>query len=663
MKTPAVLASVFLLLTCSAAFSQEAGQPGQASDPAEWVRIISPAENTEVLGKRPEMKAEFVTPVARDKLLVTLDGSDVTQLASVTDGGFVFRPAIPLAPGQHTLELKAVDASGAEVGKTVTFISRHTAIFEEASSSNELSVIYSQKLASHDSTIQTNPPQPGQPPTTVAGFSSKIEGNLKTDNKVGKGPWEFALSGNARYFDQNAPAPGPLEKGVDVANWLMTGIYKKDALQVMTSVGDVTVNETPNTISLNRKGGVLQFDYDIFQFRFFNLRTQQSVGIDGGAGFGGSTADHILGGSAGMKLFDKRMEFRTVYLTGGGSDSSTAISSAAPGTKRGQLLGFVLSSDFFRNRMKTEFEADFSWFDPDTSDETGKRSDRAYLARISGIFEPYNYDVKYEYFGADFGTIGNLGTLRDKEGVSVSQGLNLSDHTFLVNLSRDNDNVNGDDRFAQVVNYAGGINYTCNVVRNLPIGLGYQRTQQESRHEPVGAPQIDTTTDTVSANMSYVVSNLLLALTAQYSVLNDKTPLNADSITRTISFSPSYSLPALSVSPMFSWNATKAPTGSWTDSYTVGLNLLTRFFSDQLSFDTGSTYTMVKAGDNSADTRQLNVTANLSYSMKQLLKDIVNPALTLRSSYVNTKDRVNPFVDGNSFGLFLVLTVDAPFYL
>lgn len=663
MRTPVAVASFLLLFTCSAAFSQQAGQPGQSPEPAEWVRIISPAENTEILGKRPEMKAEFVTPVVRDKLLVTLDGTDVTQLASVTDGGFVFRPAIPLAPGQHTLELKAVDANGAEVGKTVTFVSRHTALFEDASSSNDLSVIYSQKLANHDSTTQTNPPRPGQPPTTVSGFSSKVEGNLKTDSKLRQGSWELALSGNARYFDQNAPAPGPLEKGLDVANWLTTGSYRNDALKVTASVGDVNVIETPNTISLNRKGGVLQLDYDIFQLRFFNLRTQQGVGMDGGAGFGGSTADHILGGSAGMKLFDKRLEFRTVYLTGGGSDSSPAISSAVPGTKRGQLLGFVVNSDFFQSRMKTEFEADFSRFDPDSSDNAGKRGDRAYLARISGILEPYHYEVKYEYFGTDFGTIGNLGTLRDKEGVSVSQGLNLSNHTFLVNLSRDNDNVSGDDRFAQVVNYAGGINYTCNTIRNLPIVLGYQRTLQESRREPVGVPQIDTTTDTVSANMSYAVSRLLLALAANYSVLNDKTPLNADSITRTISFSPTYSLPALSVSPMFSWNATKAPAGYWTDSYTVGLNMLTRFFRDQLSFDTGSTYTMVKAGNNSADTRQLNVTANLSYSMKQLLKDIVNPALTLRSSYVNTKDKVNPLADGNSFGLFLVLTVDAPFYL
>jgi len=662
MKAPGVMASVFLLVTCTAAFSQ-VSQPEQAPVPTEWARVISPAENAEIIGKRPEMKIEFTSPVSRDNLLVTLDGIDVTQLVSVTDGGLVYRPVMPLAPGQHILELKAFDLKGAELAKTVTFSSRQTAVFEEASSKNDLSVIYSQKLATHDSTTQTNPPQPGQPPTTVSGFSSKIESNLKTDNKVKNGPWEVALSGNARYFDQNAPSPSPLDKGFDVANWLMTGTYQKDALQVKASVGDVTVYETSNSISLTRKGGLLQFVYDILQFSFFNLRTQQSIGIDGGAGFGGSTEDHIFGGSAGVKLFDKRMEFKTIYLTGGGSDSSAAISSSTPGIKRGQLLGFVLNSDFFENKMKTEFEADYSRFDPDSTDEVGKSGDSAYLARVSGFLGPYNYDGKYEYFGTNFGTIGNLGTLRDKEGVSLSQGLGFSEHNFLVNLSRDNDNVSGDDRFAQIVNYAGGINYSCNMIQNLPISLGYQRTLQESRHEPAGMPQVDTMTDSVSANVSYTLEKLMLSLNAQYTVLNDRSAANFDSITRTISFSPSYTLPALSVSPMFSWNATKSPTGSWTDSYTAGLNLFARFFSDQLSFDTGSTYTLVKAEDNSVDTRQINVTANLSYVMKQLFKDIINPALTLRSSYVNTKDKINPFVDGNSFGLFLVLTVDAPLYL
>jgi hypothetical protein len=651
----------FLSFPCAAAFSQD--QPGQSLVPVEWVRMISPAENAEVLGKRPEMKAEFIRPVSRDKLLVTLDGTDVTQLASVTEGGFVFRPALPLAPGPHTLALKAVDTNGAEVSKTSTFTSRHSAILEEASSSNDLSVIYSQDLARHDSTTQSNPPQPGQPPTTVSGFSSKVESNLKTDNKVRRGPWEFTLSGNARYFAQNAPAPSPLEKGIDVTNWLMTGSYTKDALKVMASVGDVNVNETQNTISLNRKGGLLQIDYDIFQFRFFNLMTQQTVGIDGGAGFGGSTVDHILGGSARVKLSNKRLEFKTIYLSGGGSDSSPAISSAVAGGKQGQLLGFVLNSDFFQNMLKSEFETDFSWFNPDTSGGVGKSSDAAYLARISGTLGPYNYDGKYEYFGTDFGTNGNLGTLKDKEGVNVSQGLNLGQHFFLVNFSRYNDNVSGDDRFAQVVNYAGGINYTCNMVQNMPIGLGYQKALQASRREPVGAPQIDTMTDSVSANLSYTLNKLLLALSAQYSVINDRTDANADTITRTISFSPSYNLPALSLSPTFSWNATKAPTGFWTDSYTAGLNMFAKFFSDKLSFDTGSTYTLMKAGDNSVDTRQINVTANLSYSMKQLFKEIVNPALTLRSSYVNTTDKVNQFAGGDNFGLYLVLTVDAPFSL
>jgi hypothetical protein len=362
-------------------------------------------------------------------------------------------------------------------------------------------------------------------------------------------------------------------------------------------------------------------------------------------------------------LFDKKLEIRTIYLSGGGVDSSPAVSSAVPGTKQGQLLAFVLNSDFFQNRLKSEFEVDLSWFDPDTSDTVGKNSDIAYLARFSGILGRYNYDGRYEYFGTDFGTIGNPGAARDKAGAIVSQGLNLGQHSFLVNLSRYNDNVSSDSRFAQVVSYAGGINYTCNMIQNMPIGLGYQKALQTSRHEPIGAPPVDIMTDSISGNVSYTIDKLMLALSSQYSVISDRTPVNADSITRTVSFSPSYNLPILSLSPTFSWNATKAPTGFWTDSYTAGLNMMTRFCNDRLSFDTGSTYTVAKSEDNSVDTRQINVTANLSYNLKQFFKDFINPALSLRSSYVKTTDRVNQLTSGDNFGLYLVLAVDAPFKL
>ena len=639
---------------------QLSAQPAQAQ---EWVRMITPLDNAEIIGKKPEIKVEFIGLSIRNNLLVTLDGTDITQILVLSDKGFEYRPVMPMSPGFHTLVLTASDGSGTQMQKTVTFKSRHSEILEEAYSNNDASVIYSQAIVKPKSTAST----------TTTDFNSKLEGNLKSDNKIKNGNWEVTLNGNVRYFDQDAPAMSPLTKGADVANWLMTGTYQKDSTKLQASVGDVQVTETTNTINLNRKGGLLQFDYDIFQFRIFNVKSRQTYGVaDGGIGIG--TGDNIIGASAGVKLFERKVEFKTIYLVGEGSDNNAAIStiipsptptpsptplgtSNQPGNKKGQVVGFLLTSDLFQNKMKTEFEVDLSSFDPDTSDEFGYQNDGAGLARAYGVLgEHYNYDAKYEYFGKNYATLGNLGALKDRQGISLSQGLNINKHTFLLNLSGAHDNVTRDPLFAKIYQYAGGLNYTYNGIQNLPIGLGYQKTLQESHEDPTGIQSMNTMTDTLSANISYTTGTFLLGLTALYSILDDKTVNNADTTTATVTFTPSYTTPDLSVAPMFSWNSSKNESlNVRTDSYTGGLNVLSRFWN-YFSFDTAATYTLSKADNNSVDTSQINVTANLSYSPKWDYVKKVNPVFTLRNSYVKTTDKVNPSMDIDNYGLYFVLT-------
>jgi len=641
-------------------------QSTQPAQPQEWVRMITPQDNAEIIGKKPEIKVELIGPSVRNNLLVTLDGTDITQILVLSDKGFEYRPVMPVSAGSHTLVLSAPDGSGTQMQKTVTFKSRHTEILEEASSNNDASIIYSQAVVKPKSTAST----------TTTDFNSKLEGNLKSDNKIKNGNWEVTLNGNIRYFDQDVPAQSPLNKGIDVANWLMTGTYQKDSLKLQASVGDVQVTETSNTINLNRKGGLVQFDYDIFQFRVFNIKGQQTYGIrDGGIGIG--TGDNILGASAGVKLFERKVEFRTIYLTGEGSDNNAAVitvlpaqgtplnpfgTSNQPGNKKGEVVGFLLTSDFFQNKMKTEFEVDLSKYDPDTSDEFGPQNDSAGLARAYGVLgEHYNYDAKYEYFGKNYATLGNLGASRDRQGVSVSQRLNINKHSFLLALSGAHDNVTSDPLFAKIYQYAGGLNYTFNGIQNLPIGLGYQKTLQESHEDPTGIQSMNTMTDTLSASISYTTGTFLLGFSALYSILDDRTINDADTTTATVTFTPTYTSPDLSVSPMFSWNSSKNETlNVRTDSYTGGLNVLSKFW-DCLSFDLGATYTISMADNNSVDTSQINATANLSYSLKWDYVKKVNPVVALRNTYVKTTDKVNPSADSDNYGLSLVITGNIPF--
>lgn len=627
--------------------------PAPPSQPQEWVRMITPQDNSEIVGKKPEIKVEFIGKSVRNNFLVTLDGTDITQISTLSDKGLEYRPVMPMSPGSHTLVLTASDVSGNQMQKTVTFRSRHSEILEEASSNNDASFIYSQTIVKPKSTALT----------ATTDSNSRIEGNLKSDNKIKNGNWEVTLNGNIRYFDQDAPVQSPLTKGADVANWIMTGTYQKDATRLQASIGDVQVTETPNTISLNRKGGLVQFDYDIFQLRIFNVKGRQTYGVaDGGIGIG--TGDNIIGASAGVKLFERRVELKTIYLVGEGSDNNAVFSmgtplgtSTQPGNKKGEVVGFLLTSDFFQNKMKTEFEVDLSRYDSDTSDEFGYQNDGAGLARFYGMLgEHYNYDAKYEYFGRNYATLGNIGALKDRQGVNISQGLNINKHTFLLALSGAHDNVTGDSMFAKIYQYSGGLNYTYNGIQSLPLGLGYQKTLQESHEDPTGMQSMNTMTDTISGNISYNAGTFLMGLTALYSILDDKTLNNADTTTATVTFTPSYSTPELSVSPMFSWNSSKNELlDVRTDSYTGGLSILAKF-GNYFSFDTAGTYTISKADNNSVDTGLINVTANLSFSPKWDYVKKVNPVFTLRNSYVKTTDKVNPSMDMDNYGMYFVLT-------
>src|SRR4030042_1984311 len=465
-----LISVIFVLFYCPIVHPEEQSQGTDIQK--EWIHTIIPAENSEVISKKPGIKVEFSKPVVSQALLVLLDATDITQLLIVTEKGFEYKPFMVLAAGTHNLSISATDKEGKQLQKSISFTTRHSTTFEEAYINNEVSVIYE--------TVLKKPDEAEYIP------DSKIEGNFRSDTKVKNKEWEFTFNTNLRYLDQSLPVIRPLRKGFDIANWIFKGSFTRDNLRLGTSIGDIQINETQYTVAnLARRGGVLNLQYDIFQLNAFTVRSGQVFGLIGGAGIDGTTDDHILGVSGGVRLFNTKVEFKTIYVTGGEPGSSFGVSTTS-GTKKGGVLGFVLMSDLFENKMRREFEADFSNFDPDTSDEFGSRNDNAYRAKIGGSLGIYNYEALYEHIGKDYEVIGNQGLQKDKQGVSIINGLNLGKHNFNVLLSRYNNNLKGDDLFPRIVNYVAGIDYSCNEITNLPIGINYQKSIQDSSREPSG---------------------------------------------------------------------------------------------------------------------------------------------------------------------------------
>ena len=639
---------LFSLILCFSVAQAEDQPQTTANIQKDIIRAVTPSENAVVIGKKPDIKIEFLEPITSNSLVVILDGADITQLLIITDKGFEFTPVMVLAAGSHNLSISATDKEGRQLQKNISFSTRHTITFEEAYSSNEASVIYDTILSEPDKF-------PNIP-------DSKVEGNLGSNSKIKDKEWEFTFNTNVRYLDQNLPVMMPMQKGFEVANWVFNSSYTKDNLRLKASIGDVQVNETQYTAyGLARKGGVFSFQYDTVQLSTFSVQSQQFYGLKG-IGIEGSLDDHIIGASGGIALFDRKMEFKAVYVTGGEPGGSSYGISTSAGSKRGDVFGFLLTSDFFGNKLKTEFETDFSRYDPDTSDEFRSKSDNAYKLKLSGNLDAYNYEAMYEYIGRDYAVVGNQMIQRDKQGVSLRGGANLGVHNINIMFTRYNDNVKGDDLFPRIVNYQGNLDYSFNGIPNLPMGFNYQKSVQDSSREPSGSYNINMHTDTVSGRINHTIDKLNLGFQTSYSMMNDKTSSNNDTTTVTCSFTPSYTLQDISLSSGFSFNQSQYHrTDLMTDTYTINLDVRTKFFKERGSFDIGSTYNIVKTNDGSVNNRNLNTNFRLAYNIKGLLKGFLNPTIALRGTYMKNIDEVYSQSTKDEFILFLVLATSVPF--
>lgn len=651
MRLSKLYSLFFLLLFFQFANAQEQIINKPLSD-NEWLRILAPKENTIIIDKKPNIKVEFLVPIERDTLLVLLDGTDITQVLNLKENGFEYVPIFVLSSGNHVLNISLKDIQGNNFQKEILFNTRHTNSFEEVYVTDDISINYESVLK-----------KPQEDEITP---NSKIEGNISSRANIKEGAWDVSFNTNIRYLDQSKPVYYPIKKGFQIANWLFKTIYSKNSFLIRADIGDVQVNETQYTVTgLSRRGGTLNLKYDSteesYEINLFTVKGYNVFGFSGGFGFSSNTNDHIIGVSGGIKIFEKKIELKTIYVNGGEPGSSFGISTAT-GSKKGDVIGFLFLTNLFKDRLKTEIETDFSKFDPDTSDEFRGRNDRAHRFKIGGYLGRYSYEAIYEYIGRDYVSVANQCLQKDKQGITFLNNISLNIHNVNLILSRYNDNVRGDRLFPRIINYQGSLDYSFNKFPSFPIGLNYQKSIQNSSREPNAYSKIKIYTDTISGRINYIKDKINLGFQTSYSFQNDKTPNNYDTSTITYTFVPSYNETNVSLAPSFSFNQSKNHyTDVRTDTYTINLDVRTKFFKERASFDIGGTYNIAKSSDDSIDNKSLGLNFRVAYNIKKLLKGYINPIIALRTSYNKYIDNINKNLDKDEFYLFLVLSTTIPF--
>jgi hypothetical protein len=676
---------LFLIIPPSESTAQGgSGLPEPGPNPQmDWITLRNPGEGQAVIGKTVRIEGEFKVPLKKESLVIILDNVDVTQVAEVTSKGFVYDPIMVLAAGSHSLKIESLDLNGTPLKKELFFTIRHSQSFEELYSKNEVSAVYEGALKKADGANDIP--------------YSKIEGGLISESRMRNENWDVAFKFNMRYFDQSAPVYSPMQIGIYPASYLLSANYKKDAFKFGTDIGDVMINESYYTAqNLARRGGLISFAYQNVDFRAFSVLSNQVIGFTDGLGIQTMDDDHIQGLSGGVRLLQDRVTVRGFYVRGGengtGVTTLTPVAvttattpsagtigtgasvtgtsptnsplgtSTVPGKRKGEAMGFLVNTDFFKGLLKADGEMSFSRFDPDTADSLGNQDDQAYRFRLGGLSGPYAYEALYEFVGRDYQVVGNPMIQKDRKGFAVRGAGNWGIHNLALYGSRYTDNVQDDPLLPRLQYYQGGFDYTYTGIQMFPLGFGYKKTLQDTLSEPEGSTPSKTDTDTVYGKIGYLKGFWNLGFQVNYSRQDDKTSSNNDSNIVSYVLTTAYNNGKFSLMPSFSLIQTDNLLSSFrTDNYLVSLQLMGKTYYNIVSYELGGSYSVIKTTNNSVDGRNLNGTFRVGYSLAKYLKFLLNPTVAVRGIYNHVVDQVNTGMGKDDLSILLVLSTSLPF--
>jgi hypothetical protein len=643
--TPFILV-IFLIFIPNA--NSETQQEAKGTD---WLKLSSPEEGSTVIGKKPVISCVITIPFAKENLLVTLDRTDITELIEVSKEGFVFKPLQILSPGKHTLGVTVTTPEKKEFKKDFSFSIRHSKQFEEISTTNDVTVLY-------EAMTQRRVPEG----TTDETPYSKFEGNITSNSKIKEDGFDASFSTNIRYLEQNTQVNPPLYKGLNIPNYLLSAKYTGNGYNVLGQTGDVSINETQNTIQgLSRRGSLFSAGYENFHFSTFSVLGQSVAGLrtfkeDSGLDF--DPQDLIKGATADVDLFSKKANFKVIYATGQTPGTSLGTTSASGGTQ-GDVTGFLFKTDFFQQKLKTEIEYDISHFDQDTQDTIPKESDKAYRLLMGGQSGTYTYEGVYEYAGPKYGSIASPGALKDKEGFTLKGGDKLDVHAVNLSFSAYNDNVENSNLIPRIYTYQGMADYNYSKFKSLPLGLNLQLTRAESENEPQGITPKKTDTATVSGKINYIKDAWNFGFNLSFASQKDQINSTNDNRNMTATFTPTYTTPIFSVVPSLSFNELRNDyTDVVTDTYTANLAIKGNVLK-KLNYEVAYVYNKVKASDDTSNTESTNINFRTGWLLAKQIYGLLNPTVGIRGNYSLTRDLVADTLN-DKFSIFLFLSANMP---
>ncbi len=647
------ICTLTLLILCVFSVCPVMAQSTEETEPSteKTIQLVEPEADTTVIGKKPLIRIHINELDSYGNVIIMLDGADITNIIEKNGDELQYSPIEVMPAGSHSLEVVVYSSDGEEHRQDFTFNTRQSKEFDEAYSKNIADGTYRYLLDKCEDL------------ENISRYSFDM--NWSTESKLKQGNFDTTLTGNLRYLNQYLPVEPPEEEYLSLTQFLWETNYLYHDFRFGSDIGDVQINESPNTIEwLGRRGGKVNAGYANYDVNAFAVKSKELYGFNGGFGIGGSRDDHILGVSAGATFFSDMLEAKIIHITGGEEDLSYGMW-AEETFKKGHVSGVVLKSNLFENMFQLETEYNASTYDDNTIDEyTGEylpaEKDNAFRARADGNYREYTLGMGYEYFGPYYQVVGNPNIQRDWEGYNIQTGAGFEISSINLSFSHYNDNVEKDPLVARITSKEFLIDYSFTKIQDLLINATYQKITEKSSMEPDIEYMVRNYIDTYSGSAGYTIKQWNLGFQTTHSFQDDRTFADYDTVMRSYGITPAFASEYFSVSPSFCYDTIKdMTTHVSTDSYTASFNIAANIIPNRFIFEAGGSYNKTMTSDQLFDNRIFTAEYKLSYVIPKLLA-LKDTSFSIQGKYELTRDKKTEQRD-HEHAVYFVISSTLPF--
>ncbi len=584
----------------------------------------------------------------RQRLLLELDGLDVTALLAVEGDTLVFTPAQPLAWGEHELRLVEETTEGELLERGAwRFEVRRSRQLREAQARLDAELLLSARLA------QASPE--GAPDPFQAQGSARLAGMAADGDWRAGGSADLYLVGDTRQ----APTGRSLDLGeyqVDVSR----GVGRLRLGHQDVGADNLVLRE------FDRRGvsAALEAPSGLARVTGFAQRSESVIGIEDPSGLG--DADNRTGGAL-LTLYPfagapERLFLSATLLSGRGSESGYAD---VGDTVTGETAAWSAVADARlldrRLRLRGEYaatRADFDLADP----ASGRETDQAYALLadftpagaplVAG--EPLNWGLGLEQrrVGTFFRSLGNAGLPTDKFLRRAFARLDWGGLSLNASFGAERDNV-GDLAFLPVTGTERGLLAATwspaweggGLFAQPGFSASLVRTRQKTRRLPseYGGQVADTLASELQLGAAFYPGSWDWSVGYILSWFDDRTGQFSD--TRNGLTTLELNLPLgewLHLSPVLQWNRLdERDTGTRSDGLLLELGAGFTLLPERLDGSLNVSLNRERASDDTVDTRELVLDASLNWTLRPARSRRPGLVLFLSGNFQDLADPVS----------------------